>query len=294
MKIAVLVLCHKNPEQIEMLINALDSCEMDFYIHVDRKSEIRLNFNKENVVVLPENQRISVSWGGYSMIEATLSLLYVMRKSGKVYDYVWLISGQDFPIRSINDILYFFDANKGKDFIEIIDDNEAYVRNYLKRNELKYPNWMLSDRLFIKLLKRAYWILTGGKKTIFFKRNMPGCIRKFYFGSQWWALTSQSLNRIMEFLDNHAEILTFFSTTLVPDECFFQTLYMETSSKNTRDSSVCFVNWGKSKRNPECFTKEDFEKLLNLSKKYLIARKFDVNVDEAIIHRLNEANRSWG
>ena len=123
---------------------------------------------------------------------------------------------------------------------------------------------------------------------------MPGCIRKFYFGSQWWALTSQSLNRIMEFLDNHAEILTFFSTTLVPDECFFQTLYMETSSKNARDSSVCFVNWGKSKRNPECFTKEDFEKLLNLSKKYLIARKFDVNVDETIIHRLNEANRSWG
>lgn len=40
MKQAVLIQCHKNPRQINMLLDALDNTNLDIYIHVDRKSDI--------------------------------------------------------------------------------------------------------------------------------------------------------------------------------------------------------------------------------------------------------------
>ena len=38
MKIAYLILCHKNPIQVNMLIDQLTDENVDFYIHVDVKA----------------------------------------------------------------------------------------------------------------------------------------------------------------------------------------------------------------------------------------------------------------
>ena len=40
MKIAHLILTHKNPKQLERLLNALQHDAFDFFIHVDRKTDI--------------------------------------------------------------------------------------------------------------------------------------------------------------------------------------------------------------------------------------------------------------
>ena len=39
MKIAFLMQCHKNPEQINLLLKALKHPQVDVYVHVDSKSE---------------------------------------------------------------------------------------------------------------------------------------------------------------------------------------------------------------------------------------------------------------
>lgn len=286
MRIAVLILCHKNPKQIEMLIDALNSNEVDFYIHIDKKAKFNLDFGMDNIVILSESESVDVSWGGYTMIEATLALIKAMKRGGNNYQYAWLISGQDFPLRSIESILDFFKENKNRDYIEILTDTEAYAKNYPKRNDLIYPNWMYKNNIMAKVLKRLYWIFTGGKNTFIFKRKLPKSIEKFYFGSQWWALTINSLDKIICFLKDNPDIFEFYQSTLVPDECFFQTLYMATSNGENRENGLCFVNWGKNKCSPECFLETDFESLSKKSEKYLIARKFDINVDSKIIDKL--------
>ena len=45
MKIAFLILCHKNPKQINYLLETLNDIDVSFYIHIDKKSNILSQIN---------------------------------------------------------------------------------------------------------------------------------------------------------------------------------------------------------------------------------------------------------
>lgn len=38
MKQAILVQCHKNPKQVNLLLDALDDPNLDIYVHIDKKA----------------------------------------------------------------------------------------------------------------------------------------------------------------------------------------------------------------------------------------------------------------
>lgn len=40
MKQAVLIQCHKKPKQVNLLLNALNDPDLEFFIHVDKKKYI--------------------------------------------------------------------------------------------------------------------------------------------------------------------------------------------------------------------------------------------------------------
>lgn len=77
MKIAFLMQCHKNPEQINLLLKALKHSQVDVYVHVDSKSEnIREDIEKINgVYLLPKKDCVDVQWAQFSQVQATLNLL---------------------------------------------------------------------------------------------------------------------------------------------------------------------------------------------------------------------------
>lgn len=105
MKLAFLIQCHKNADQINQLIGALSHPDIDLYIHVDKKSEItqQIRINNSNVTILSDEERVDVRWGTFSQVQATLNLL--KRSYRKKYDFYWLISGQDFPLVSAESII---------------------------------------------------------------------------------------------------------------------------------------------------------------------------------------------
>ena len=112
MKIAYILLCHKNSEQINMLIGELLKNDADIFIHLDKKSNIKNEIIKnERIYILPDEQSYSVNWGGNDMVLATLSLIRYVKNTKNNYDYIWLLSGQDFPIRSADKIEKFFQTN---------------------------------------------------------------------------------------------------------------------------------------------------------------------------------------
>ena len=39
MKIAILILCHKNPKQINLLLDKLNHQDIDCYLHIDKKAD---------------------------------------------------------------------------------------------------------------------------------------------------------------------------------------------------------------------------------------------------------------
>lgn len=283
MKIAIAMLCHKNVEQINALLRAMTHDDIYFYIHVDKKSGIdRETITGKNVYVLNKDSSVDIQWGGFGMIEATLRLIETISQATAKFDYIWLMSGQDWPLRSANEIVEYVEQHRGEDFIEILPSDESFERGYFKRNDLYYPTWMVSNELHIKIVKHLFWLATGGKKsTKIFKRKSK--IEKFYYGSQWWLLSSQTVNSMTQFLRSNKWFIDYFKNSLVPDESFFQTLYGMIDSVSEVKPAVCFVNWKSNPNSPEVLTSDDMNRITEIKRSYLVARKFDFCVDSSIV-----------
>lgn len=282
------MLCHKNPNQINDLTNELIKNGSDVYIHIDLKSNIESKINtNDHIFILPKEKSYSVSWGGNDMIKATLSLIKYVKDTNINYDYIWLISGQDFPIVSSDIITKRLTKDNGFNFIEIIDKNSNKYNRYNKLYTIWYPKWITKNSAIIKIIKRLYMIVTGGFGHTFklFLRKKPFDF-DFYFGSQWWCLTSQCAFDLLKYSEENINYINYFDNVIIPDECFFQTLFMNSKYKSKQKDYLTFVNWKEDRRSPETLTINDLELLMNQSDKKCFARKFDYNVDKDIVDSL--------
>lgn len=285
MRIAYLILCHKNPDQVLTMINQLDNEGVDFYVHIDKKNTTFTLPERHNLIVLPIDKRIDVKWATNSMVYATLNLAHSALNSNIKYDYLCLLSGQDFPIKNNHEIQDYLQANIGCNFIEILPKDHQLYRRFCKRNELYYPMWMYGRTVICKFFKRMYIYLTGGFNRTYplFQRKAPNGI-SFAFGSQWWCLTRKCLQWIVDYLYENPEILSFYDNSLTPDECIFQTMFMMSPFSKTAKDKLTFLEWDVNGNNPRVLTDSDYELLMGSDK--LFARKFDSTFDNHIIERI--------
>lgn len=285
MDIAYLILCHKNQNQVTKLINTLSNDNVDFYIHIDKKAKDFVLNENNHIFILPNEKRIDVQWATKSMVVATIELIQFMLENKKRYDYVFLISGQDFPIKTAAEIEKYLIENFGYNFIEVISHTNKLYKRYRKRNDLYYPLWLQKTSTLIKLIKKVYIYLSGGyNHTIKIIKRKNTTNLTFEFGSQWWCLTYDCLVWIFNYIDAHKNVLEFFEYSLTPDECLFQTVFMISPYKEQRGDKLTYLEWAQNKNNPRIFTKEDYSLLK--SSNCLFARKFDYATDEEITEML--------
>ncbi len=290
MKICYLILCHTNEVQVQTLIKQLYNDSIDFFVHVDKKIGSFAIPSLSNVFVVNDEERFEVSWGrGVSMVNATLALLNCMIKRGP-YDYVCLISGQCFPIKSNQVILDYLESNKGKNYIDVKKHSDKDYARMLKRNELYYPLF-LQRRIFLsKFLKRCYISFSGGKQHTFrcFRRKLP-CGLQYEFGSSWWTLTYDCVLWMKQYIDEHPEYVSFFEHSLNSDESFFQTIFMASPFRDTRQGILTYLEWEKGGNHPRVLTAGDVPMLLQRPE--LFARKFDMRVDAKPLSLLDDLLR---
>lgn len=290
MKIALMIQCHKNPEQINLFLETMTHPSIDFYIHVDKKSNIGEKIiERENVWILPDSCRIDVRWADISQIDATLNLLRYVFNHGS-YDFYWLCSGQDFPIKPISEIVRWFESHTDNDFLEVLQSKNTGApveNNFDKRNAVFFPTWMLGSDNWKRIVKRIYTDFTGGyNRTFHWARRKPINDFKFYFGSQWFCLTDRTLRWILTYLSDHPEYYNYFRNCNCPDESFFHTLVMNSPYADKRKTYLHYIDWREGKHSPSILRMEDMDLLMKSDK--LIARKFDTEVDAEIIKALIE------
>ena len=269
MKIAFLIQCHKKPEQVNFLLETLQHRNNFFFVHVDAKSSIKSDIrNGKNIFILDES--IDVKWGRISQVQATLLLLNMAVKTGEYYDYVWLISGEDFPVKSNEYIHEYLESNRGCNFISLFPEEKKYY----KRNDIYFPLWSISLNLFPRIIRRLWVALSGGYKGTFpfFKRNNL-TNRKFFFGSQWFTINYECMCFILKTVETEPRIMEFYRNTLCPDESFFQTIIMNSHYKDTVKENLVYTDWTNCKNHPRNLDESDFQNLKDTPK--LIARKFD-------------------
>ena len=87
-KIAIMMMVHKNEEQVNRLINHL-SKDFDIYVHIDKRSSLNI-YESENVFAF---KKYNTYWGSFNQIMSTLFLL--KRAYNTKYNRYLLISGQE-------------------------------------------------------------------------------------------------------------------------------------------------------------------------------------------------------
>lgn len=288
MRLAFLIQCHKNAEQINCLLGVLKNDNVDFYIHLDKKSNIENQIQKrEDIYFLSECERVDVKWGTFSQVQATLNLLN-KAISVKKYDYYFLISGQDFPIQPIDNLLSYLSDNRNCNFLNLFPSlNNGLQRqnNYDKRNQIVFCEWLLKRTFLIRVIRRLWVSVTGGYNRTFnlFKRENNLKV-KFYFGSSWWCLNSVFVCYLKKYLTETPQYIEFFKKASCPDESFFQTLLMNSPFADTRRDYLHYIDWSEGKSSPKNLSMDDLPLILESNK--FMARKIDGDFE--LINKLKE------
>lgn len=275
MKIAHLILAHKNPHQVNRMIAAMDHPAFDFYIHVDNKHPIKLFrqlIQRKNVFFV--EKRASIYWGGWGTIQATINGFYEIIEKG--YDYVNVISGQDFPIKSSREIYDFFCQNRGDEFITCHLPEGDWADAKSRVTDYHLINFRLPGK------HRLEKILTS---------LLP--VRKFPLPYQlvgranWFTLSVPAVKYCLQFLKNNPQVTRFFKLCWGADEFIFSTLLYNSGFKDHIRDNLVYVDWNSDKKgHPKLLGSNDFEKLRESGK--LFARKFDMHEDDSILNAIEE------
>lgn len=227
MKIAYLILAHIDARHIERLSNRLTADnENKVFIHLDKKSDID-KFKekcpeKDNIHYIKE--RVTVYWGGFSSIEATINSFKEILLENQ-YQRVVILQGLDYPIKSNNEIEKYFKENENIEFLKAFNETKSKdIKNlhkyclywYLDNDSFskKLINKINSLLLKIKILpqlKKPYIIINNKKYEI-------------YRGWAHIALTKEAIKYIINFYDNNKEFNNYFKTSYASDESYFHTI----------------------------------------------------------------------
>ena len=112
-----------------------------------------------------------------------------------------------------------------------------------------------------------------------------------YGGDTWWALPTDIVREILEFVDKHPEYYAYHVDSLVADEVFFQSIVMKIIQSDGRvvRPTLTYTNWSrKGVPLPVTFTQSDLGELKKAARNNLFARKFNSTVDPRILDQLDE------
>lgn len=269
-KICFLILAHTRPEQLKRLIEALSFEHFDIYVHIDKKSNLN-DFLHPNACF--SEDRESISWGGFPMVQATLSLLNLSRDKGE-YQYYCLLSGMDYPIKSNTEI-----------YARLTKDNSEYL-DFFQSDDIKWHNryryYYFRENRFIQKL------LDYGLKRIMPTKNFPTGYTP-YWGSQWWTLSNEAIAYLLDMVNSNPKLISFFKHCHVPDEMFFQTILCNSRFLDRIEKEPRYIDWSTSSSHPKTLIyNEDFELLK--SSNALFARKFNSD-DDAILDAIDSRLR---
>lgn len=236
MKIAYLILAHSNPRHLKRLVDTLSCENCSFFLHIDNKIDIGAFSEIHGPNVFFIQNRLTIYWAEYSLVEATLRLIQEALDSPQKPDYLVLLSGSDFPLRTKEYIHEFFDRYRGREFISIvkIPSREGGIR-LSHINVLRMPATRPVLRFIVRALAKFGFARLDYRKEL---RNMEP-----YGGSQWWALSSAACRYVVDFARENPDICRFFAKTSAPDETFFHTVLGNSELRPRIWRSVMFEDW---------------------------------------------------
>jgi hypothetical protein len=288
MNVAFLVLAHRGPAQLGRLAERLLGPGTSVYVHIDRRTDASLAAQIEDA--LPRNPgvhllpRVRSAWSSWGPVRATLRGLAGILESPDPPEHVVLLSGQDYPLRPAADLAAFFAGQRGRSFV---------------------PSWPMPSRLYDRdggMYRLRYWHAPLGRRRAWvpIPRRYPRGLRP-YGGSAFMALDRDSAREVLAFSAERPDVVRFHRHIWAPDEHFIHTVLHNSRRRDAVVSeSLWHIEWPPPPaKHPALLREEAFPRLEHAahhsseaggrSRAKLFARKFDADVDAAVLDRIDDA-----
>jgi hypothetical protein len=316
-KLAILIIAHKNLNQLLRLLKRIKHDRIDIFVHIDQKWDLSekdlesiRSIDKKSIFVI--EKRISVSLDTWSLIEATMELIKqsknIESRKGINYKYTALLSAQDYPIKNIDSFIELLNRSYPKPFIDVTpyDNNNWLYSKFHRFSSENKMNMLINSKIkpgvFRRVIKLPIY-LTFRLIGLFYDNPYKKFIKlncKLYGGSAWWVLPDLAIHYINERYHNpNDKIIEVLKQTYTPEETFFQIMVMqsilasrvELNSKFTVSQNCLtyahFTDVGKPfNGHPYHFEAVDLKKLMRLP--HYFARKFDDTVDKVILDLIDQ------
>lgn len=282
MRIANIILAHKNPAQLERLIKAMSHPDFDFYIHIDKKVDLEpFEYLKGISGVNFIEDRMICNWGGFSLVETGIKSINQILDSDREYDFFNLLSAQDYPIKPLDEIHSFFFQRLGFSFISFDSSNETI---WWKEAKQRYSTYHLTDMHFIGKYYVQKFI-----NMIMPERKLPASLTQLYGGNKscWWTISSDCAKYLSRYFKTNPKIIKFFKFTWAADEFIIPSILMNSPFRDQLvNQNYRYMKWSYGHAHPKILKRSDYKEIIESN--MLFARKFDEDLDKEIMEMLDK------
>lgn len=277
-RLAYVISAYKLPRNLIRLVRRLSVDGEQVIVHVDKRSRAAV-FDEmfgalEPLPTVHFLARHRSAYASYGHVLATLKGLERLRNSAAAYDFVVLLTGQDYPIKPLSAIRAQFARHTD--------------RTYMSHFRMPAESWHEGG---MNRLTRWHFSTPHGLHAVPRRWLGPLVPHDLPFGlvpwggSGYWTMCRRHVDYVLNFLDRSPAYLRFFRRAGIPDEMFFQTILMNGPHAHEviNDDLRC-VDWTRADV-PAVFESEDLDLLAARPEPF--ARKFDSTRDEAILDALD-------
>jgi hypothetical protein len=226
-----LVKAHNQPGQLGRLLWRLDVPWAHSLVHIDGKvglETFRSHLgNTGNVSFLPDELRVPVHWAGFSNAYSTLvSAHFALTQFPKARRFI-VVSGADYPAMPLSEMRERLVGDEEFVRVDRKLSQQGHGANdrFIQRRNFGDNIWANERDAKVPLLPRAAKYL--GR---FVRPRMPKDF-DIYHGSDWYALTREGLQTVLDLYDRRPELLRFFRQVRSPVEMIVQSALMASPLK---------------------------------------------------------------
>lgn len=280
---AFLITAYKDYDQLYELASYLSE-QNKVFIHVDKSSREISSENVEELNHIGNCEAIStreICWGSFTHVEAILDLIKLAVKD-KAVAYLHLITAQDFPVVSLDEIERRFEKNTNiyLDYMGPDHLPETVKVRY------QYYNWFVNWNVKNKWLWMLQHITVLLQKLAGVKRKNIGTFTSIYKGLVYISMPRDAAEYVLDYCEEEPDYLKSLRKCQVPEEFLFQTLFMNSYFKDRIvKKELRYMNWNRGDGSSPAFLDEsDYDAICTGD--YIFARKFDTTISAKLKERI--------
>jgi hypothetical protein len=283
---AVLITAYKDYPALLRLVRRLDRKFFKPFIHIDRRSRIgEAEIDELKRLGTEVSKRFVIRWGSHAHLQAILHLIAQALEHGG-FDYLHLISGQDYPLWTANEFQRRCDGRIFIDYVRL-DDEPRFVR---ERYELGDPfHFLLSwprgvDRVHKFLFRKSRWI----HRLIARRRTQFGPYDRIWKALVWSSFPASAARHLMD--DPIAEeFLEAIRNTRVAEEIYFATYFLNSDlAGSVVKDDLRYTDWRERNGSKPAYLDESDADAV-LASGALFARKVSSTVSTKLLDAVDAA-----